>query len=181
MRLKESINSFRRLVMNERAFHRLQVQWKNLHPDTNLALGNAFDFSLVSIGRFCYGPLNINAPASIENPSHLFIGNFVSIAPNVVFLLCSEHPTNLISTFPFRALIQNASKEASLSKGDIIVDDDVWIGYGATILSGVHIGQGAVVGTEAVVTKDVEPYAVVGGNPAHVIRYRFLRKSFQNY
>lgn len=61
----------------------------------------------------------------------------------------------------------------AFSKGDIIVDDDVWIGYGATIMSGVHIGQGAVVAAGAVVTKDVPPYAIVGGVPAKVIKYRF--------
>ena len=60
----------------------------------------------------------------------------------------------------------------SRSKGAIIVDDDVWIGYGATIMSGVHIGQGAVVAAGAVVTKDVPPYAIVGGVPAKVIKYR---------
>ena len=60
-----------------------------------------------------------------------------------------------------------------VSKGDIHLDDDVWIGYGATILSGVHIGQGAVIAAGAVVTRDVPPYAVAGGVPAKVIEYRF--------
>ena len=60
-----------------------------------------------------------------------------------------------------------------MSKGDITVDNDVWIGYGATIMSGVHIGQGAIVAAGAVVTKDVPPYAIVGGVPAKVIKYRF--------
>jgi serine acetyltransferase len=61
----------------------------------------------------------------------------------------------------------------AVSKGDIVVGDDVWIGYGATILSGVHIGQGAVVAAGALVAKDVPPYAIVGGVPAKVIKYRF--------
>ena len=61
----------------------------------------------------------------------------------------------------------------AMSKGDITVDNDVWIGYGATIMSGVHIGQGAIVAAGAVVTKDVLPYAIVGGVPAKVIKYRF--------
>ncbi len=69
-------------------------------------------------------------------------------------------------------LLQSVDFEAK-TKGDIIVDDDVWIGYGATILSGVHIGQGAVVAAGAVVSKDVPPYAIVGGVPAKVIKYRF--------
>jgi serine acetyltransferase len=62
------------------------------------------------------------------------------------------------------------------SKGDIIIKDDVWIGANAIILSGVTIGQGALIGAGAVVTKDVPPYAIVGGNPAKVIKYRFSEK-----
>ena len=59
------------------------------------------------------------------------------------------------------------------SKGDIIVGDDIWIGYGAVILSGITIGQGAIIGAGAIVTKNVPPYAVVGENPAKIIKYRF--------
>ena len=62
------------------------------------------------------------------------------------------------------------------SKGDIIVDDDVWIGQRALIMSGVHIGQGAIIASGAVVTKDVPPYAIVGGVPARIIRFRFSEK-----
>ena len=61
----------------------------------------------------------------------------------------------------------------ALGKGNILVDDDVWIGYGAVVMSGVHIGQGAVIAAGAVVTKDVPPYSIVGGIPARVIKYRF--------
>jgi len=67
----------------------------------------------------------------------------------------------------------NVQPFEAFSKGDITVDDDVWIGYGVTILSGVHIGQGAVVAAGAVVTHDVPPYAIVGGVPAKMIKYRF--------
>ena len=77
-----------------------------------------------------------------------------------------------ISTFPFRVHCLGHSVEA-VSKGDIIVDDDVWIGYRSTVLSGVHIGQGAVIAAGSVVTSDVPPYAIVGGVPAKVIKYRF--------
>lgn len=69
--------------------------------------------------------------------------------------------------------IESSDYRDATSKGSIIVDDDVWIGYRATIMSGVHIGQGAVVAAGAVVTKDVPPYAIVGGVPARVIKYRF--------
>lgn len=76
------------------------------------------------------------------------------------------------STFPFKVKFLNYEVEA-LTKGPIIVKDDVWIGFGSFVLSGVTIGQGAVVAAGSVVTKDVPPYAIVGGNPARVIRYRF--------
>ena len=128
-----------------------------------------FDPKLVTVGNASYGELNV---VSFNNRSRLKIGNYVSISQRVTFLLDVEHRLDLISTFPFKTKILKAGDEA-FSKGDIVVDDDAWIGYGATIMSGVHIGQGAVVAAGAVVTKDVEPYAIVGGVPAKIIRYRF--------
>lgn len=91
------------------------------------------------------------------------------------FLVAQEHAPDRISTYPFKQMFGSTSKEyrEATSKGNIIVDDDVWIGFNAIILSGVHIGQGAIVAAGAVVTKDVPPYAIVGGVPAKVIRYRF--------
>lgn len=130
---------------------------------------NFFPSSIVSVGTGSYGELNV---ISFRINAHLVIGNFVSIAQQVTFLLDVEHTTTSISTYPFKTKILETGDEA-ISKGDIIVDDDVWIGYGATILSGVHIGQGAVIAAGAVVTKDVPPYAIVGGIPANVIKYRF--------
>lgn len=104
---------------------------------------------------------------------NLIIGNYCSIAANVVFLLGHDHRVDCLSTFPYKAEVLHEQKSEAISKGDIILDDDVWIGYGATIMSGVHIGQGAVIAAGAVVTKDVPPYAIVGGVPARVIKYRF--------
>ena len=103
----------------------------------------------------------------------LKIGHFCSIAQGVTFVVCSDHPTDRISTYPFKAVCLGSQKYEAVSNGDIIVEDDVWIGNGATILSGVRIGQGSVVAAGAVVTKDVPPYAIVGGVPAKVIKYRF--------
>lgn len=128
-----------------------------------------FDPELVIVGKASYGELNV---ISFNNKSRLKIGNYVSISQRVTFLLDVEHRLDTISTFPFKAKILKGGDEA-FSKGDIVIDDDVWIGYGATVMSGVHIGRGAVVAAGAVVTKDVEPYSIVGGVPAKLIRYRF--------
>ena len=73
----------------------------------------------------------------------------------------------------------NIQKSEAFGKGNINIEDDVWIGYGATIMSGIHIGQGAVIAAGAVVTKDVPPYAIVGGVPARIIKYRFDTESIQ--
>lgn len=103
----------------------------------------------------------------------MHIGSFCSIADRVTFVVSADHPTENISTFPFKTLCTRETGCEAVSKGDIVVEDDVWLGYGATVLSGVHIGQGAVVAAGSVVTKDVLPYAIVAGVPAKVIKYRF--------
>ena len=123
----------------------------------------------VTAGKESYGELRV---ISYGEEARLKIGNYVSIAQDVTFLLNAEHPLDHVSTFPFRVKILKECEYEAGSKGDIIIDDDVWIGYGAIIMSGVHIGQGAVIAAGAVVTKDVEPYAIVGGVPAKFIRYR---------
>jgi acetyltransferase-like isoleucine patch superfamily enzyme len=102
----------------------------------------------------------------------LIIGSYCSISKGVQFLLAGEHPVDTISTYPFKVNCFSMKQEAG-SKGDIVVGHDVWIGTNAIILSGVKIGQGAVVAAGSVVTKDVEQYSIVGGNPAKLIRYRF--------
>jgi len=105
---------------------------------------------------------------------YLKIGYYCSISLNVKFILSSEHPMNHISTYPFKTFILNDGKNYdAFGKGDIVLEDDVWIGESAIILSNVHIGQGAVIATGSVVTKDVPPYAVVAGVPAKIIKYRF--------
>lgn len=145
-------------------------KWHKLHPDSDTVPMNDFNFSKVQIGNGSYGELNI---IDFGGENHLMIKNYVSIAQNVTFILNAEHYVDRISTYPFKVKILQITSLESFGKGDIIVDDDVWIGYGATIMSGVHIGQGAVVAAGAVVTKDVPPYAIVGGVPAKVIKYRF--------
>lgn len=114
------------------------------------------------------------------NKDRLIIGKFCSIACGAKFLFTSaNHTLKSLSTYPFPLFFEewNLNKEHVTSawdnKGDIVIGNDVWIGYEAVILSGVHIGDGAIIGTRAVVTKDIPPYTVVGGIPAKEIKKRF--------
>ena len=119
-------------------------------------------------------------PTILKNPGRkLKIGKFCSIAPGVVIQIGGEHKMNYATTYPFSSFIdawpeaKQADVGRPVSKGDVIIGNDVWIGCRAIILSGVKIGDGAVIGAGAVVTKDVEPYAIVAGNPARLIGKRF--------
>lgn len=149
--------------------YKWRKEWRKRNSFNCTYVTNKFNFDNVIVGQYSYGELNV---VDCCDSHKLTIGNFVSIAQNVTFLLNGEHYTDHISSFPFKIIVLGEQAEA-FSKGDIIVDDDVWIGYAATIMSGVHIGQGAVIAAGSVVTRDVPPYAIVGGVPAKVIKYRF--------
>jgi virginiamycin A acetyltransferase len=106
----------------------------------------------------------------------LIIGKFCQIATGVRFIMNgSNHAMNAVSTYPFKVFGGEWAKTPmdARSKGDTIIGNDVWIGNSATIMQGVKIGDGAIIGTNSLVTKDVEPYTIVGGNPAKEIRRRF--------
>jgi virginiamycin A acetyltransferase len=108
----------------------------------------------------------------------LIIGKFCMIASGATFIMNGgNHLTEATSAYPF-AIFGGAWQHAMdgktyPSKGDTVIGNDVWIGHDATIMPGVHIGDGAIIATKAVVTKDVEPYSIVGGNPAKPIKKRF--------
>lgn len=108
----------------------------------------------------------------------LIIGKFCQIAAGVEFVMNgANHQMNAVSTFPFYTLEGWDMKPPAASdmpfKGDTVIGNDVWIGQKATILPGVHIGDGAIIGANSVVASDVEPYSIVVGNPIKLIRYRF--------
>ncbi|HBF38116.1 MAG TPA: acetyltransferase [Firmicutes bacterium] len=114
------------------------------------------------------------------NKDKLIIGKFCSIACGAKFIFTSaNHSLHSLSSYPFPLFFEEWGldgkdiTQAWDNKGDIVIGNDVWIGYEAVILSGVHIGDGAIIGTRAVVTRDVPPYTIVGGVPAREIRKRF--------
>jgi len=111
----------------------------------------------------------------------VIIGSFCSIADNVAIASGGEHRTDTVSTWSFdEILFKRKDKSRSYKHTrNTIIGHDVWIGYGAYINSGVQIGSGAVIGAQAVVFNDVPPYAVVMGNPATVVRYRFSRPTVE--
>ena len=131
------------------------------------------DLKSHEIGAWTYGS-PICRYQSFAN-AKLKIGKFCSIAPDVRIFLAGEHPTTTVSTYPFNYMFNDGSKlpRNNGSKGDVVIGNDVWIGDGALILSGVTIGDGAVIAARAVVTRNVEPYSIVGGIPAKVIKMRF--------
>lgn len=144
---------------------------RNQHNETYSA--NIFRLEKVSVGNITYGTIDLTDYSNDD--TKVEIGHYCSLAPGVKLILGGEHRPENISNFPFKHKLGLEIREAR-SKGSIVIKDDVWVGANSLILSGVTIGQGAVVAAGSVVTKDVPPYAIVGGNPAKIIRYRFEEK-----
>lgn len=149
-------------------FFRRKWRKKNQHNFTNAKV--SFDSKKVEVGKGTYGDLDVRHFGN--STEKLIIGNYCSIAPETIFVLGGEHKYTTISTYPFGTMYGLKQNESSV-KGPIILEDDVWIGFRSTIMSGVTLGKGCIVAAGAVVTKDVPPYAIVGGCPAKVIKYRF--------
>lgn len=145
-------------------------KWRKCNRHNSTSAETFFNRNNVIVGNYSYGKLHVG---NNDDESFLRIGNYVSIAGNVWFLVGLEHRLDTISTFPFKDKILRRDGHEAFSKGDIVVDDDVWVGQNAVVLSGVHISQGAVISAGAVVTSNVPPYAIVGGVPAKVLKYRF--------
>lgn len=167
---------------------------KKIYPRTNdfstVYLKNVITNSNIIVNDFTMYNDFINDPKDFEknnilyhypfvNKDKLIIGKFCSIACGAKFIFNSaNHTLKSLSSYPFPIFYEEWDStmnvcEAWDNKGDIIIGNDVWIGFEAVIMSGVHIGDGAIIGTRALVTKDVPPYAIVGGLPAQIIRKRF--------
>lgn len=150
-------------------FHKRK--WRKLNQHNYTQINNLTDIKKVSVGKGTYGTLNIVDYSPKTGKSKVKIGSYCSIADDVTFLLGGGHCLHSLSTYPFQHFLFN--KEESLDKGDIIISDDVWIGTQVTIMSGVRVGRGAVIGAKALVNKDIPDYAIAVGIPAKVIKYRF--------
>lgn len=154
------------------------VYLKNVIENPNIQIG---DFTIYN--DFVHDPRDFQKNNVLYhypiNKDKLVIGKFCSIACGAKFLFNSaNHRLQSLSTYTFPLFYEEWEQEMNLTeawdnKGDIIIGNDVWIGYDAVILAGVTIGDGAIIGTRAVVTKDVPPYTIVGGVPAKPIRKRF--------
>jgi len=160
--------------IGRRAKYRLNLaimsfRWdrSNAHNDTTAV--NIFDPGKVSVGDWSYGPLRV---VDGHGSSRLNIGSLCSIAEDVTFILNGDHPLDQLSTFPLRTFLLGQPETAE-SKGDIVVGDDVWIGHGAIILSGVTLGRGSVVAAGSIVVSDIPSYSICAGVPARVVRMRF--------
>jgi len=167
---------------------------KKVYPRANdsqtIYLKNAIDNPNIQIGEFTIYNDFYNDPRDFQkrnvlyhypiNKDRLLVGRFCSIACGAKFIFTSaNHTQKSLSTYTFPLFYEEWGLDvkditaAWDNKGDIIVGNDVWIGYEAIIMSGVTIGDGAIIGTRALVTKDVPPYTVVGGMPAKTIKKRF--------
>lgn len=172
----------------------MTVPDKKIYPRTNdtqtVYLKNVIDDSSIEVGDYTIYNDFVNDPRDFQknnvlyhypiNREKLVIGKFCSIACSAKFIFnCANHTLSSLSSYTFPLFFEEWELEkkdvarAWDNKGNITLGNDVWVGFEAVILSGVTIGDGAIIGARAVVTKDVEPYTIVGGVPARVIRRRF--------
>jgi len=130
----------------------------------------------VTIGRGTYG-IDRNAFQGLSPDAPIHIGNFCSFGPQVLIFSKADHALNLPSTYPLRTMLLHPGQGDldAVTKGGVTIGHDVWVGARAMILSGVTIGHGAVIGAGALVAKNVDSYAIVVGNPARVVKFRFSK------
>lgn len=172
----------------------MAIPEKKIYPRSNdpqtVYLKNVITDPSIIVGEYTIYNDFISDPTQFEknnvlyhypiNHEKLIIGKFCSIACGARFLFTSaNHTLASLSTYPFPIFYEEWDLDKAQitsawdRKGDIVIGNDVWIGYEAVILSGIHIGDGAIIGSRAVVTRDVPPYTIVGGVPAHEIKQRF--------
>lgn len=150
----------------------------NEHPDRIKSIGKG-TYGTNNLCIYYWDNGNIKQDGTpLNEKAYLSIGNYCSISGHILIYLGGNHHYEWATQYPFNG------HNAPWSKGNVIIGNDVWIGTCATIHSGVTIGDGAVIASNSIVTKDVEPYSIVGGNPAKIIKYRFpkeIREKLSEY
>lgn len=169
--LKKAIRDLKKIF----TIYYLQIKWRSINNHnytqvSNRLCDNLFPINKVKVGKYSYGELIVKTYN--PNDPNLYIGNFCSIAKGVIFMLGGEHKYTSFMTYPIHTYILKDKYEA-ISKGPIIVEDDVWIGANSIILSGVTIAKGSIIAAGSIVTHSTKPYSIVGGVPAKLIKYRF--------
>ncbi|MCA3585641.1 MAG: CatB-related O-acetyltransferase [Methylocystis sp.] len=154
--------------------HRLK-NWSNPHNLTRLHLKAMAERYGYTIGDYTYGSPRVRFP---EAGAKLTIGRYCSISDDVTIMVGGNHRHDFITTYPFGAMPELWPEAKGItghhvSRGDVSIGHDVWLGTGCLVMSGVTIGAGAVIGARAVVTRDVPPYGIVAGNPAALKGHRF--------
>lgn len=146
-------------------------KWRKMNSHNQIFPNNYFPIEKVCSGNNSYGSINIS---HYGNPNEkLIIGNYVSIADDVKFILGGNHQTDLLTVFPiYSKIVINDPMRDAKTKGTTTIGDGVWIGENSIILSGINIGEGSIIAAGSVVTKDIEPFSIVGGNPAKFIKFR---------
>jgi acetyltransferase-like isoleucine patch superfamily enzyme len=164
-----------RASIAKRALRRFGVRLGGDDENDRLtAMASLHAGGLLTVGRYTYGVPTVLVFG--PNPPRLDIGAFCSISDGVEIMLNGNHRVDWSSTYPFRHQFGMPGRFADghpASRGPVAVGNDVWLARDALVLSGVTIGDGAVVGARAVVTRDVAPYSIVAGNPARHVRVRF--------
>ena len=148
-----------------------------------IEINNLLSEERLIVGDYTYGVNNLSIHNYKGSESNVIIGKYCSLAPNITIITGGIHPVDWVSTYPFRVkfdLEEKFEDGMPYSKGDIIIGNDVWIGTGVVILSGIKIGDGAVIAAGSVIVKDVPAYAIAGGNPAKIIRFRFSEVQIEN-
>ncbi len=193
---KEKVRFFR--GVHTKDYNEFEMS-KNIHVSEKMKdmiyIKNTVKSPNIHIGDFTYynnqGEENSdfekdNVLYNVSGHGDLYIGKFTSIAYGVEIIMnAANHSTKSFSSYPFNLISENwasrlgMTKEDMPQKGDTIIGNDVWIGRKACIMPGIKIGNGAIIGSYSVVTKDVPPYAIVGGNPAKIIRFRFDEETIE--
>jgi acetyltransferase-like isoleucine patch superfamily enzyme len=136
----------------------------------------------LTVGKYTYGVENLIIKNYKGSEANVHIGKFCSIGENITIITGGIHPSSWISTFPLSerfASNKYLQKDMPSTKGDILIGNDVWIAQNCSILSGVRIGNGAIICSGAIVTKDVPDYSIAAGVPAKVIKFRFNVENIQ--